>query len=206
MARKSKEDAQRTRERILASALTLFVRKGYENTTFNEIASRVKMTKGAVYWHFESKEELLLELVRMALDKFGRQIETRLPTGELTFLSVAAMMVENAVRTVSDPRASAFFKLMKCQIEWSDDKMSSVREALIEDVKKGPKQAFRDALANDVANGRAREIDIEEISTVVIALWDGIVQAKIDRFLKCDLQSTLEHAYRAIWEDIRIKS
>lgn len=72
VARKSKEDAALTRRRILASALALFVKKGYEHTTFNDIAARLKMTKGAVYWHFESKEDLLVELVKMALERFHR--------------------------------------------------------------------------------------------------------------------------------------
>ena len=52
MARRRKEDAEKTRRKILASALSLFVKKGYERTTFNDIAARLKMTKGAVYWHF----------------------------------------------------------------------------------------------------------------------------------------------------------
>ena len=72
MARRRKEDAEKTRRRILASALSLFVKKGYEKTTFNDIAARLKMTKGAVYWHFESKERLLVELVEEALVKFRR--------------------------------------------------------------------------------------------------------------------------------------
>ena len=53
MARRTKEDAQKTRKRILASALSLFVKKGYEHTTFTDIAARLKMKKGAVYWHFD---------------------------------------------------------------------------------------------------------------------------------------------------------
>ena len=48
MARRSKEDAEKTRERILSSALQLFAKKGYEHTTFTDIAARMKMTKGAV--------------------------------------------------------------------------------------------------------------------------------------------------------------
>ena len=53
MARRTKEEAERTRTRILASALSLFAKKGYEHTTFTDIAARLKMTKGAVYWHFD---------------------------------------------------------------------------------------------------------------------------------------------------------
>ena len=72
MARKTKEDALKTRRRILASALSLFVKKGYERTTFTDIASRLGMTKGAVYWHFDSKEKLLVTLLDEMLKKFKR--------------------------------------------------------------------------------------------------------------------------------------
>ena len=72
MPRKTKEEAEKTRARILASALSLFVKKGYEHTTFTDIAARLKLTKGAVYWHFASKEALLVELVDRALQKFRR--------------------------------------------------------------------------------------------------------------------------------------
>ena len=68
MSRKTKEEAEKTRARILASALSLFVKKGYEKTTFTDIAARLKMTKGAVYWHFETKEDLLVALVEEIRD------------------------------------------------------------------------------------------------------------------------------------------
>ena len=42
MARKAKAEAEKTRTRILASALSLFVKKGYERTTFTDIAARLK--------------------------------------------------------------------------------------------------------------------------------------------------------------------
>ena len=131
MARRRKEDAEKTRRRILASALSLFVRKGYERTTFNDIAARLTMTKGAVYWHFESKERLLVELVEEALAKFRRQLEELMPHGELTFPKVADMMVRNAMHMVDDPKSAEFFRLMKCQIKWSDDSMAKVREDLL---------------------------------------------------------------------------
>jgi len=204
VARKSKEDAEKTRRRILASALSLFVKKGYEHTTFNDVAARLRMTKGAVYWHFKSKELLLVELVRLAFARFQRQVEDRMPTGDLTFPTVAKMMVEMATQVVEQPQGTAFFKLMKCQIKWTDDSMASVRENLLSNVKSGPKQAFRDALKNDMRFGRARTVDVEEIATVVIAIWDGVVQAKIDGFLVCGLEETLTHAYEAIWGNIRL--
>ena len=113
MPRRAKEDAIKTRERILASALSLFAKKGYDHKTFNDIAARLKMTKGAVYWHFESKEKLLLELVGEMLVRFKSEIAALLPPGEesfdrLSFPDVADMMVKHAVQTVSDSKRSAF--------------------------------------------------------------------------------------------------
>ena len=206
MPRRTKEDAQRTRERILASALALFSKKGYEHTTFTDIAARLKLTKGAVYWHFDSKEKLLLELVRLALEKFRRQIEALTPEGELTFPAVAEMMVQNAEQVIADPKGTAFFRLMKCQIRWGDDSMTAVRQNLLTNIQFGPKEAFKKAIANDVAAGRIRPTaDAEQVATVALALWDGLVQARIDRFLECDMAETLRHAYGAVWEGLKRK-
>ena len=206
MARRTKEEAAKTRARILASALALFAKKGYERTTFTDIAARLKMTKGAVYWHFASKEALLVELVRLALEKFRRQLDELMPLGELTFPSVAEMMVRTARQVVEDTRGTAFFKLMKCQIKWSEASMAKVREDLLANAQFGPIQAFRDAVRADIAAGRARaEVDADEVAVVAIAIWDGLVQARIDHFLVRDLEQTLRHAYEAIWNRIRAK-
>ena len=205
MARKTKEDALKTRTRILASALSLFAKKGYDRTTFNDIAARLKLTKGAVYWHFESKEALLVELVRLALAKFRRQIESLMPDGELTFPAVADMMVRNAVQLVEDPKGVAFFRLMKCQVRWGEESMDEVRTHLLTNETFGPKEAFKRAIQNDIAAGRARaSVDAEEVSTVAIALWDGLVQMRLDHFMSGDLPSTLRHAYDAIWQRIEV--
>ena len=203
MSKKSKEEAEKTRRRILASALALFSSRGYDRTTFNDIAARLKMTKGAIYWHFDSKEAVLIELVRLALEKFRRQIESVMPEGELTFPAVAEMMVKNAAIVVSDPKAAAFFRLMKCQIRWEMKTMSEVRADLLTNSAFGPKEAFKEALANDVRAGRVRKgIDADQISTVAVALWDGLVQMKLEHFLTCDLEDTLRNSYGAIWYDI----
>jgi AcrR family transcriptional regulator len=54
---------QETFDRILATALDLFVTKGFEGTTVDQIAAAAGVTKGAIYFHFRNKAELLLELL-----------------------------------------------------------------------------------------------------------------------------------------------
>ncbi|MGX7198816.1 TetR/AcrR family transcriptional regulator [Enterococcus nangangensis] len=48
-----------TVEKILAAAERLFLQRGYDQTTIQDIAKELSMTKGAVYHHFASKEEIL---------------------------------------------------------------------------------------------------------------------------------------------------
>ena len=64
-------DATSTRERILDVALDLFVAQGYDGTSLRQIAEQLGVTKAALYYHFESKEEILRAL-HMRLHEFGK--------------------------------------------------------------------------------------------------------------------------------------
>jgi AcrR family transcriptional regulator len=55
--------AAHTRDAIRAAAVELFSRLGYEKTSLREIADRVGMTKAALYYHYPSKQELLVAIV-----------------------------------------------------------------------------------------------------------------------------------------------
>ena len=205
MPRRAREEAEKTRTRILASALDLFAKKDYERTTFNDIAARLKMTKGAVYWHFESKVSLLIALVDEMLEKFSRQTEAIMPKDELTFLAVADMMVENARLVVDDAKGRAFFMLMRTQIRWGAESMRDVRENLLTNQRFGPWHAFIRAVENDKAAGRVRpDVDAVEIANMCVSVWDGIVQSRIDGFLRTDMCLTIRHAFDAAWGYIKV--
>ncbi|MBQ8112248.1 MAG: TetR family transcriptional regulator [Kiritimatiellae bacterium] len=210
MARRAKQDAEKTRTRILASALALFARKGYEHTTFTDVAARLKMTKGAVYWHFETKQALLLALLDEMLAKFRRQTERLLPPGEtsfegLAFPVVADMMVRNAVQIVSDAKGTAFFLLVHEQVQWADVSMADVRSELMRNKRFGPWAAFKTAVENEMRAGRVREdVDPVQVASVCVAIFDGIVHARIARLLQCDMEDTLRKSYAAVWRSIAV--
>ncbi|HEY7208204.1 MAG TPA: helix-turn-helix domain-containing protein [Gaiellaceae bacterium] len=62
-----------TREAILDVALELFNEQGYDKTSLREIADRLGITKAALYYHFESKGDILLEL-HLRLHALGREV------------------------------------------------------------------------------------------------------------------------------------
>lgn len=57
------ERAARTRVEIMEAAITLFARRGILATTMAELAKAIRMTPGALYWHFPTKEDLLLAAI-----------------------------------------------------------------------------------------------------------------------------------------------
>lgn len=209
MPKKAQRDSEKTRARILASALALFAKKGYVHTTFTDIAARLKMTKGAVYWHFESKQALLMALIDEMLEKFRRQIDELLPAGEtsfdgLSFPVVADMMVRNAAQIIGDPKGTAFFLLIHEQIQWAEASMAEVCADLLRNQRFGPWAAFKTALENDVRAGRVRkDVNPVQVASVCIAMWDGLVHTRIVRLLQCDLGDTLRKSYAAVWDSIR---
>src|SRR5574344_1447352 len=143
MPRRTQKDAERTREKILASALALFVEKGYERTTFEDIARRLRMTKGAVYWHFASKETLLVEIIRGMIERFSREmLAQQASPDKVTYAEIRNIMIAQAVLIVSRPADSRFYMLLKSQIRWTDASMTKVREQLMIDKAYGPMKAF----------------------------------------------------------------
>lgn len=58
------EQRQVSMELLLASALRLFVSQGYRSTNLEQISGEAKLTKGAVYFYFKSKEAVLIELLK----------------------------------------------------------------------------------------------------------------------------------------------
>jgi AcrR family transcriptional regulator len=53
-----------TRERLLAASARCFAKNGYPATTLDDVALEAGLTKGAVYWHFQGKRDLLLAMMK----------------------------------------------------------------------------------------------------------------------------------------------
>jgi AcrR family transcriptional regulator len=72
-----------TRERILEVALDLFTDQGFDGTSMREIAERLRITKPSIYYHFASKEEILLAL-HMRQHEFAKAALARLTDQTIT--------------------------------------------------------------------------------------------------------------------------
>ena len=63
-----------TRQRILDVASELFAEQGYDATSLREIADRMGFTKAALYYHFQSKDDILKALVQPAFELVGELV------------------------------------------------------------------------------------------------------------------------------------
>lgn len=61
---------EKTKLELLKIAYKMFLSKGYENTSIDEIIEEAKIAKGTYYYHFKSKEQMLEEVIQMMIDEY----------------------------------------------------------------------------------------------------------------------------------------
>jgi AcrR family transcriptional regulator len=62
------EHRQEPRQEILRAAARLFQQQGYDATSMNDVAAALKLSKGGLYHHFQSKDEILYNIMSHAMD------------------------------------------------------------------------------------------------------------------------------------------
>jgi AcrR family transcriptional regulator len=73
--KKTKEEAEITKILIIEKAVELFKLKGFASTTLEEIAQQVNVTRGAIYWHFKDKLDIIDELIETEHKKLSQLLK-----------------------------------------------------------------------------------------------------------------------------------
>ena len=68
------EKKAETRELLIDAAARVFARRGFHAATVDEVAAEAGVTTGALYWHFQSKDELFLALADSRVSRRGAEI------------------------------------------------------------------------------------------------------------------------------------
>lgn len=190
MARRTKAEAQATRDSILDSAALLFLSQGVSRTTLYHIAERAGVTRGAVYWHFEDKAALfdaMMERAAMPLESAMRLLEE--PCGRDPLGTLASYADQVFRLTQHDPQARAVFEIATLKIEFVDE-MSSVRLRCAQ-VAERWMAAAESRVRRAAASGQARA-DVEP-RAAAFGLWaiiDGLVRAWLLAPASFDLVAT----------------
>jgi TetR/AcrR family acrAB operon transcriptional repressor len=93
-----REQPSESRERILAAAVSVFALKGFQRASLDEIAAEANLTKGAIYWHFRSKNDLFTSLLEYRFQQHTAPLAEELalalaaPTTQARQQAIATML------------------------------------------------------------------------------------------------------------------
>ncbi|WP_054816512.1 TetR/AcrR family transcriptional regulator [Nocardia arizonensis] len=112
MARQQ-ERARRTRAAIIRSAAVEFGKSGYAAASLNRILEGSRATKGAMYFHFDSKEDLARAVLETAVERYRSSAERWLARTDLGPLDILHGMIdEAALRLEHDIIVQAEYRLI----------------------------------------------------------------------------------------------
>jgi TetR/AcrR family acrAB operon transcriptional repressor len=170
MPRRTKKEAAETRERILEAALNVFSKKGYSRTTFVNIANEIGLTKGAVYWHFKTKPDLLAAMISHGEERQCARIMNAEPA---SVEELRGMVLEIAREVVENEAIQKFEFFCGFQIEWSTELLAEVHEKLA-GLRGDPMKDFEQTLRHLQKIGELRrDVDADVLAWSMASVWVG---------------------------------
>lgn len=158
-------------EALLTKALTLFITQGYHATTVEEIAQAAGLTKGAVYFYFKSKanvlktlldrtEELTVEPTLAAMDAAGTDPKDRLNAFVRSQSVIGAEKTEYMLLAI----------LMSAEFNGSGDEIEQRLTELMAQMENALRETVRTGQAQGVFR---KEIGANELASVIMATNKG---------------------------------
>ncbi|MCB0218353.1 MAG: TetR/AcrR family transcriptional regulator [Chrysiogenetes bacterium] len=166
--RKTSPDDAPSRARILETAGRLFARKGYAATSVDEVAAEARTSKSSIYWHFKSKEDILLAVLT-----------------ENTSNWAAHAVSVIAARETPAERLEAALDVLEDQLQQTRDFRQLVLGMMTERAEESPRtravlqeiyQGYRDATVKQIADTvpALPPAQRDAIAAVVLAISDGL--------------------------------
>jgi len=170
---RKKEIGERTKRFILETAKRLFVEKGYFNTSMRDIAREVGVSTGALYHHFESKEEIAGEIYRETVERIKERLEGALLEGKDTKEKVISAIRE-LLTLAEEDRYTMEYALYVKHREILDVPVCSAE----------PMELLKDFCRREIEEGNIRPMDPELCAVCITAApvrlmqlrWDGVVK------------------------------
>lgn len=176
MVRRTKEEAQATRNLILDTAEVVFHERGVSRSTLNDIAQAAGLTRGAIYWHFKDKADLFNAMMQRVILPLE---EAALRSDDAAIDDPLAYMRSNfthALRlTVNDPQVRRVFEIATHKVEYVEetqavrDRHLATRDECLLHAQRGITLAMKRGLL-------PRRIPARTAALGLHALIDGLIQ------------------------------
>jgi TetR/AcrR family acrAB operon transcriptional repressor len=175
VARRTKQEAQETRNRILDTAELVFHERGVSRTSLAEVAEAAGLTRGAIYWHFRNKADLfdaMMSRVTLPLEEMAQRAGDAALADPLAFVRECALNV--LMRTATDPQCRRVFEIMCHKCEYVDEmtllkaRHIECRTACLTEMERG--------FANAITRGQLPAgCDARRAALGLSALIDGLI-------------------------------
>lgn len=202
--RRTKAAALETRAKILESALDIFSEKSFSNTSLTEIAANVGLTKGALYWHFRNKNDLLLQLMEEICNHAGEEVKKLFNTpdsaGKLRkyYKNSLAVLLEN-------DRNKKIHKIMTKRDEWPEDIQQSVQR-IIKDSIERERLMVEKFISKGQEEGRFRK-DISPVAVAVLisSIFHGLCVMQLSGLLPEEFPQYTDILFDAFAKELSAK-
>ena len=175
MARKTKEEALETRNAILDATVRVFAAKGEANASLTDIAREAGVTRGAIYWHFTNKADLLNALwdeVLLLYTPLARASESRDepdPLGRLRELYVRFLG-----RLADDPRQQQLIRILFDQGSGNED-IDLIRTRHLQTLHQR-NRSVQTVLRNAIDRGQlSPDLDVRLGTIAVVSFIHGLI-------------------------------
>ncbi|EHG6159312.1 acrEF/envCD operon transcriptional regulator [Escherichia fergusonii] len=175
MAKKTKADALKTRQHLIETAIVQFALRGVSNTTLNDIADAARVTRGAIYWHFENKTQLFNE-VWAQQPALRELIQDKLLVhdAESPLEQLREQLIVGLQYIAEIPRQQALLQILFHKCEFNEEMISEqeIREKMGFNL-----HTLRQTLQKSMAKGEiANQLDLDVMVIVIYGAFSGIVK------------------------------
>lgn len=125
MARRTKEEAEQTRESLIAVAERLFLEKGVAKTSLVDIAHAAGVTRGAIYWHFEDKDALFQAMHEQVKLPFDLLVEEAIAKDD-PVEGLRHVIIKSLLNIVHNERSRNIFKILAFRCDQEAQKCEGV--------------------------------------------------------------------------------
>ena len=164
--------SEERKAQIYEAALACFSRKGYHQTTMDDIVAESGLSKGALYWYFKSKKELFLSLFQELMEQYGQAIES-VVTGEAGATEKLRAGLA-FIRAGFEEIISFFGVIMEA---WTLTRHDEDVERLTREIYEPYVDTLTRIVQEGVASGEFRTDSPRATALVILTLFDGIMMA-----------------------------
>jgi len=167
------------KQQIYQAALACFNRKGYYQTTMDDIVAESGLSKGALYWYFDSKKALFISLLSDFMTPMGQEWEAIVEDPAMTATQKLKKMLAY-FRAQFDEMVEFFGLVIEA---WAQTHFDDDVQRLTHDLYKSYQVFLERIIEDGIAQGEFRQADVASTSAVILTLFDGLTLAVGARML-----------------------